>query len=103
MPRLISDARKQLITRMLGAGMTYRTVCRLTGVSRGAVAQIATTSSAAPKFARPVAEPTLQPPETVPAYKCRCGYLVTLRPCVICQARTARTRKTINRREQASD
>jgi len=96
MPKHVTRARRNLVARLLGARFTYRQISERCHVSRGTVARVARELTRPDEVpvgvaAMPAAKSTfIEPQKTVSAYKCRCGYVVTLRPCVICQAMKAR-------------
>lgn len=82
------------IQERLTRGMTYLQIKRELRVSSSTISAVSTGRSRMPSHnasRTPSREnvPELAPVRVAP-YVCRCGFLVDLKPCVVCRARKAR-------------
>ena len=105
MPKLVTVARRCLIARMRAAGISQRRAAELARTCRNTVHQVdkrrrpteEDPAGVAALLARWPAGSEYTPQQrVVEPYKCRCGYVVVLKPCVICLAKQAKLRTRLS-------
>ncbi len=100
MTKAIQPSKRRLIISMLAQHVSIRDIALFCKVGRGTVSRVASDRKeprqrqmaiqAHPVSAMQSLDVVRQ--RTVKPYKCRCGFEVTIRPCVICLARAGQAR-----------